>query len=225
MKQLTQNQIQELFEFTKAHRVRHFDVQTEVVDHLASAIEEKWAMNPNLSFEKALNQVYTGFGIFGFGKLEQEKTEVLNTKLLRKTWKYVKSFLTIPKIFLTILLIGLLHNFLLVVDNAIIITKYIGIGQCLLFYIFLGIKKRAEKELFEHFLEVKATFLGMTSSVFLFYLNPHIQLFGQDVHSNGIIFCIAIIQVLSLITFIGMYQYMEQTISDIKKRYPRYQIV
>jgi len=225
MKQLTKKQIQELYKFTKARRVRHYDVQTEVVDHLASAIEGKWVTNPDLSFEKALNQVYAGFGIFGFGKLEQEKTEAINAKLLRKTWTYVKSFLTIPKIFLTILLIVLLYNFLLIVDNAVIAAKWIGVGTSIFYLIFLEIKRRREKEWFNNFLEIKAIFCGIEAIMFLFYFNPQIQLFIQDTDSKLIICLISVTHILSFITCIGMCQYWEQTLLEVKQRYAHYQMV
>lgn len=39
---LTPEQIQELYKFTRQHYVEHYDVQTELVDHLANDIEQIW---------------------------------------------------------------------------------------------------------------------------------------------------------------------------------------
>ena len=50
---LTASQIDNLFKFTCKHYVYHYDVQSELVDHLANDIESIWQETPNLSFEQA----------------------------------------------------------------------------------------------------------------------------------------------------------------------------
>ena len=44
--ELTENQIDELYKFTRKHYVYHYDVQTELVDHLANDIENIWEETP-----------------------------------------------------------------------------------------------------------------------------------------------------------------------------------
>ena len=83
--QLTQEQIESLFAFTRKKYVRWYDVQVELVDHLASSIEEEMQKDKNLSFEKALDKVYARFGIFGFAKIVQEK-EASMAKTVKKAW-------------------------------------------------------------------------------------------------------------------------------------------
>ena len=39
---LTKEQIQQLYKFTRQHYVEYYDVQTELVDHLANDIEQIW---------------------------------------------------------------------------------------------------------------------------------------------------------------------------------------
>ena len=51
---LSAEQIERLYQFTRQHYVEYYDLQTELVDHLANAIEEQWQQNPKLSFEEAL---------------------------------------------------------------------------------------------------------------------------------------------------------------------------
>ena len=63
---LSTEQIEQLFNFTKKHYVEHYDVQVELVDHLANAIEDQWKENPNILFEDALQTEFNKFGIFGF---------------------------------------------------------------------------------------------------------------------------------------------------------------
>lgn len=70
---LSENQIGELFDFTKKKLVFFYDLQVELVDHLASHIEELMEKNKSLSFDKALQEVYAEFGIFGFSHIVREK--------------------------------------------------------------------------------------------------------------------------------------------------------
>lgn len=42
MKTVTPEQIERLYEFTRGHYVEHCDLQSELVDHLANAIEKRW---------------------------------------------------------------------------------------------------------------------------------------------------------------------------------------
>jgi len=45
MKKLNVYQIEKLYDFTKKHYVDYYDLQTELVDHLANAIETEWQSN------------------------------------------------------------------------------------------------------------------------------------------------------------------------------------
>ena len=220
-KQLTKLQINQLYQFTKAHRIRYYDLQTEVVDHLASAIEAKWEENPGLPFQKALDEVYAGFGIFGFGKLEQEKRETIHTKIKWSVWKYVKSFLTPPKVLLTLTLIFLWYQCLCQIGSAVIIINWIGFGLGILFTGLLYLKCRKEKVLFESFLEIHAFYSWSGFAIYIYYAPPFIP--TDFIISNSIVLMtIASIHVLVFITFIGIYQYLAQMIEEVKKRYPQY---
>ena len=74
---LSAEQIEQLFTFTKKHYVEHYDVQVELVDHLANAIEDQWKENPNILFEDALQTEFKKFGIFGFTGLVEQKQAAL----------------------------------------------------------------------------------------------------------------------------------------------------
>ncbi len=47
---LTEAQIEELYAFTRKKYVEHYDVQTELVDHLATSIEEKMSESRQYQF-------------------------------------------------------------------------------------------------------------------------------------------------------------------------------
>jgi len=61
---LTEHQINELYIFTRKHYVYHYDVQTELVDHLANDIERIWIASPKISFEEARDTSFKKFLAF-----------------------------------------------------------------------------------------------------------------------------------------------------------------
>ncbi len=98
---LTEQQIEELFTFTRKKYVHYYDLQQELVDHLACSIEEEMASDQRLSFENALQKVYSRFGIFGFAKVVQEKSAALHKNNWRIWRSAVKEFFTLPKVAFT----------------------------------------------------------------------------------------------------------------------------
>jgi hypothetical protein len=107
---LTSEQIDSLFFFCEKHFVRHYDLQVELVDHLANAIEEQMDIHPQLSFEKALEIVYQAFGSTGFGRLISEKRIAAEKKGRRMFWKFFKENFRWPKILLLLLIVSLAYS-------------------------------------------------------------------------------------------------------------------
>jgi hypothetical protein len=103
-KQLTAEQIQSLFDFVKSKYVRYIDVQFELVDHLASAIEDEMQKDSKLSFEAALSKVYARFPITGFTNFVASKASSLSSYWRRRYFNLLLSYFTPPKIFLTLLI-------------------------------------------------------------------------------------------------------------------------
>ncbi|SFS39790.1 hypothetical protein [Lutibacter maritimus] len=104
---LTLEQIQQLYIFTRQHYVEHFDVQTELVDHLANDIEQIWKTQPNLSFEDARNISFKKFGVFGFMDIVGERQKALSKKYWKIIWSFAKDWFQLPKIILTIFIFTL----------------------------------------------------------------------------------------------------------------------
>ena len=101
---LTKEQIQQLYKFTRQHYVEHFDVQAELVDHLANDIEQIWQKQPNLSFEQARDISFKKFGIFGFMDVVEARQKSMNKKYWKVIVHFVKEWFQIQKIILTTLL-------------------------------------------------------------------------------------------------------------------------
>ncbi|MDE1193191.1 MAG: hypothetical protein PW786_13770 [Arachidicoccus sp.] len=99
---LTEKQINSLYKFCSHHYVRYYDVQTELVDHLTNAIEEKMEADKNLDFETTLKNVYEAFGDNGFKKIIQQKTMAIKKEHSLSFSKTLKSFFIPPNVLLVI---------------------------------------------------------------------------------------------------------------------------
>lgn len=123
-KTLTPQQIEHLHEFCEFHNVKYYDVQIELVDHLASAIEKHWETEPQLTFEEALVDVAEQFGVdpfhfsrpdsllpfpienihanSGFDAITEARAKTLERKYNRLHIRYFFEFFKLPKLVLTI---------------------------------------------------------------------------------------------------------------------------
>lgn len=99
---ITDAEYESLFAFCRRHYVQYYDVQVELVDHLASAIEARMLENPKLSFEQALDSVYAGFGIKGFADIVATRMQMVSEKCKKQKWQLFFSYFTVPKIAMTV---------------------------------------------------------------------------------------------------------------------------
>ena len=99
---LTDQHIEQLYKFTRQHYVEHYDVQTELVDHLANDIEQIWEENSTLTFEQARDRSFKKFGVFGFMNIVEEKQKQLSKKYFKIIFGFIKEWFSIPRIILTL---------------------------------------------------------------------------------------------------------------------------
>lgn len=104
MQQLSKEEVAKLLQFVKTKHVRFIDVQFEIVDHLATQIEELQTEDESLSFEKALSIVYKRYPITGFLKLVENRTAAMNQYWRMVYRKYLLAYFKLPKLILTVLL-------------------------------------------------------------------------------------------------------------------------
>ncbi len=99
---LSNSNINQLFDFTRQHYVYHYDVQSELVDHLANDIEHIWTECPDLTFEQARDRSFKKFGVFGFMEVVEAKQKQMNKRYWKFIWRYFTEWFTIPKIVITL---------------------------------------------------------------------------------------------------------------------------
>ena len=140
---LTPQQIEQLYQFTRQHYVEWYDLQTELVDHLANSIETQWQENPKISFDDALQVEFKKFGVFGFMTVVEERQVVLGKKYNQLVWSHFKAFFTIPKIIGTATIFAILVQLMLKFEHAYLIVSSLFVLFTFLFWI--GIVKMSRK--------------------------------------------------------------------------------
>jgi hypothetical protein len=104
---LSDAQIQRLFDFCREHYVYYYDVQVELVDHMAEAIEAKL---PSMGFEEALKDVYRSFGYNGFTRMLDARSKQLMAWNRKRAWAFFVRYFTWPKALLSVLIISVLYT-------------------------------------------------------------------------------------------------------------------
>ena len=101
---ITQEETDHLFKVCENHDVPQYDLQIELVDHLASLIEQHWEEKPEDPFKYALYKALQKFGPTGFQQIKEQKQKELTRKYNRVLWNYLLEFYRWPKMLLTLAL-------------------------------------------------------------------------------------------------------------------------
>lgn len=142
---LTAEQIERLYQFTRQHYVEYYDLQTELVDHLANAIEEQWQQNPKLSFENALQIEFKKFGVFGFMDVVEQRQSALNKKYNKLVLNELKTFFSVPKIIGTISAVGIVFYLLRYLQESLFIVQTLFFFLIISYFIGISILLRRNK--------------------------------------------------------------------------------
>ncbi len=210
---LTNQQIDQLFTFTRQHYVEWYDLQSELVDHLAYAIETQWQENPKFTFDQALNIEFKKFGVFGFMDVVEKRQVVLSKKYNRLVWEHFKDFFGVPKIVLIIAMTLALFSILKISHYSQWI--FTGLYLILILLTFYGliknkiVKKRKEKTnqkkwLFEEIINQYGGFLvaiiipiNIFKRIF-FHSDKYI---GNDYYILGLSFFFVLLAIVIFIIF------------------------
>ncbi len=146
---LSDAEVGQLFRFTEKKFVHWYDLQIEMVDHLASVIESEMRSDASLSFEAALNKVYKSFGIFGFAQIVRERQNQLALAAKKRWWSELRDLFGWPRIVLFLAIVSAVYTLSLSV-NAGILTEiflaiYFFISLALLIYVVKDV--RLQKQL------------------------------------------------------------------------------
>ena len=224
---LTSEQIERLYLFTRQHYVEWYDLQTELVDHMANAIEAQWQEHPKLSFEEALQKEFKKFGVFGFMDVVEKRQAALNKKYNGIIWKHFKAFFTIPKIILTatlvavtfaLLNVSLYKSEVLLGAFGIIILSFYGA----IIY-FTNKNKKPNSATHKKWL-LKEIILGRSSICGLIYLPIQIILRSDKLmeHALGVFGISFLLVSMLLIEYIMVIEIPKKAEDYLKETYPEY---
>jgi len=121
---LNDKDIDNLFSFVRSKYVRYKDVQYEIVDHLASGMEDLISNDNSLSKAMALDEVYNQFPITGFNKLVQEKEVSMRRYWIKKFYNFLVKYLTLPKLILSVALYLIFRQVLLMAGPFMLYNKF-----------------------------------------------------------------------------------------------------
>jgi len=168
---LTPEQIQELYKFTRQHYVYHYDVQTELVDHLANDIEQIWEEQPNLSFGRARDISFKKFGVFGFMDVIEEKQKAMNKRYRKILLRFVKEWFVLPKIILTGLIFMVFFTVLqLTLAKEIILGSLFLLAFVDMFYLIKNRKKGKKRKRKKEKIFLLEAMIGETRNGFSFLM-------------------------------------------------------
>lgn len=130
---LTKAQIEQVRTFIHSRGFTHIEVEMEILDHVASAVEVLLTKEPNLSLEKAIQKVHMSFGIMGFSVFEDEIKTSLGKKMMRmyrqQLWHYWSSIKALKMITTAILIFAALTFWFNLLDPDLFrIAAYITVG-------------------------------------------------------------------------------------------------
>ena len=223
---VNQEQIDRLYRFTREHFVEHYDLQTELVDHLSNAIENQWQENPNIPFEEALQKEFKKFGVFGFMDVVEKRQAALNKKYNGIIWKHFKAFFTIPKIIFTFTLVGFIYILLKASTHKTDIAL-VAFGIIILsfwFFIIYISNKKSNSATHKKWL-LKEIILGRSSICGMIYLPLQI-IFRSDKlmeHSIGVFGVSFLLVSLVLIEYIMVIEIPKKAEEYLKQTYPDYE--
>jgi hypothetical protein len=172
-RELTKQEINRLYQYVNDKGVKYFDVQVELVDHIASKIEDQLDQLPDKPVDEVFQQTLKRFKKREFKQVVKEKEKQVRRQYRHYFWQNFKSFFSWPKVFFTAVLTWILFVFLQRVDestllriNDSIVLPTLGIGFIYGMFLF-----------FRHLnMPRKLSFTAYTSSGGAGLINAHFAL-------------------------------------------------
>ena len=225
--QLTDNHIQQLYTFTKKHYVEHYDVQTELVDHLANDIEEIITENPALSFEEARAMAFKKFGVFGFMDVVDEKRKQLEKKYFKILLNMIKDWFKLPKIIVTLAIFMVFYTLgttkLASYIFSVTALSIFGVGLVCLYYTRAKLNKQfkitGKRLMFEDIIKNQ----GMASCIFIVSYSWWIMT-PENIQNYSTIKLVLVSTLITLsvvVAYISFFLIPHKSDELLKKHYPK----
>jgi hypothetical protein len=227
---LSTEQIERLYQFTRQHYVEYYDLQTELVDHLANAIEEQWQQNPKLSFEEALQIEFKKFGVFGFMDVVEQRQSALNKKYNKLVLNELKTFFSVPKIIGTIAAVGIVFYLMKQLQGEFWVVQSFFFILVISYFagmvILMRRNKKRNKQNGKKWL-LKEIIFGYSSSAGLINLPIQfaLHLKGEKYHDGFLLLFSFLLIVLALTEYIMLVLIPSKAEDFLIETYPEYKMI
>jgi hydrogenase-4 membrane subunit HyfE len=227
---LTTVQIERLYKFTREHFVEHYDLQTELVDHLANGIEKRWEENSKLSFDDALNLEFKQFGICGFSDIIEKYSSALSRKYFKIIFRFLREYIKLPKIIGTICAILTLFYVIRYVAVSVWIIGFLFVMLFLYFMISLFYLnrqyKRKTKQTGKRW-KLEEMIFSAGNGVFImlnfFQIAYHLNILEAEHYAVQMLFAIVLVFV-ALFIYISTEVLPEKAETLLREAYPEYEL-
>lgn len=229
---LTDIHIQELYTFTRQHFVEHYDVQTELVDHLANDIEAILAEKPTLSFEEARDISFKKFGVFGFMHVVEAKQKQMNKRYRKILWRFFSEWFTMPQLLTTVAIFAALF--------VILQLPYSGYILLAILFVFVVVdlksqqkswkkakqKKKNNEKVFLLEAMIGQTKNGLSGLLFLNVLQIYttVEVSFNHLATHWLLLISASLTVLSLFFYTLFYVIPKKSKRLLQETYPEYKL-
>ncbi len=231
MRKLNEVEIEKLFQFTKNHYVEYYDLQIELVDHLACGIDEQWSVDKNVNFEDALNIEFKKFGVFGFSDIVDSRKLQLQKKYTKLIHKVFLDHLIKKEYIGLIILFAFVYMFFSLVEPKVTFIVAVVSFYSLVFYqlirLNLEYKRKTKKmgmklvlleTIYKNFISISAA-----SAIFNLGIQSILHFNINFVYLN--IGLAIILPLLFLILYVSCYFLPKHSDEILKELYPEYHFI
>lgn len=213
---MTPEKVTAIRRYLRTNGVKYYDVQAELIDHFATAVEKAERENPNIPFKHALIQAHRAFGgREGFRKYIDAAKKSVRKKTYKMILRLLVQFLYWPYILFSAAVAFIWHlvlqNWHSDVNLLYLVTMLIG-GVFVAFFNYFKLKHT------NLFLPRQANYYLGTFFYFSVYLPYYFLILTQDERPNHFL----LVTSLSLMTFIfiSFIRLPKLAIEETLKKYP-----
>ena len=167
------------------------DLQLELLDHVASRVEEKLGENPALDFTVALNETHREFGVFGFSGMEDGLRKSLAQQYFRTDLAEGKRWIGFPGALLLVGFVVLVYQAYQMLSPTATLVMAAVLNLALIGHLAVSYYRFSKP--FKHTLIVQSTTLYVLTPTFILQLWVHLSRYLGPGVIGGVIYALAVL--------------------------------
>lgn len=166
---LNKSEVEYVENYIERTGTNYIDVQMEVLDHVASAVEDIKDRDGAIDVKDAVQEVHKSFGIFGFDGFVNDVIHGMNEKYTKLFWSNFRSFLSLKYFPILIIAVVLFYKIQVLVNNPNTIFAFSTI--CMLSFTGIKITMNSINKPYRRFLAYKVSnsYLAYISLFFMIF--------------------------------------------------------